>query len=203
MARKTFISYKYSEAKVLRDKIIKSLGDDASYYQGETADSPDLTDTSTENIKKNLKDMMHGTSVTIVVISPNIKSSNWIDWEIEYSLKEITREDKTSRTNGIVGVIQKHNDSCDWLITKSTKTDGCTTRSISKDYLYDIINSNRYNLKGDDKFACKECKTYDQTQGSYFSLIDEDDFLADPEKHIENAYDKSSDIANYEISKQK
>ena len=59
MARKTFISYKYSEAKGLRDKILKALGDDATYYQGETADSPDLTDTKTENIRKNLTDMMY------------------------------------------------------------------------------------------------------------------------------------------------
>ena len=75
MAHKTFISYKYSEAQNLRDRIIKALGDDASYYKGETSDSPDLTDTSTENIKKNLKDMMYDTSVTIVVISPHIKVS--------------------------------------------------------------------------------------------------------------------------------
>ena len=52
MAHKTFISYKYSEAQDLRDRIIKAFGDDASYYQGETSASPDLTDTSTENIKK-------------------------------------------------------------------------------------------------------------------------------------------------------
>lgn len=32
--------------------------------------------------------MMFDTSVTIVIISPNIKKSRWIDWEIEYSLKE-------------------------------------------------------------------------------------------------------------------
>ena len=91
MARKTFISYKYSEAQDLRDKIIESLGDDAIYYQGETSDSPDLTDTSTENIKENLKDMMFSTSVTIVIISPNMKKSKWIDWEIEYTLKEIKK----------------------------------------------------------------------------------------------------------------
>lgn len=32
MAHKTFISYKYSEARGLRDKIIQALGKDASYY---------------------------------------------------------------------------------------------------------------------------------------------------------------------------
>lgn len=41
MAHKTFISYKYSEAKNLRDDIIDALGDDATYYKGETSDSPD------------------------------------------------------------------------------------------------------------------------------------------------------------------
>jgi len=109
MARKTFVSYKHSEAQGLRDDIVKALGEDAIHYQGETSDSPDLTDTTTDNIRENLKAMIHGTSVTIVVISPNIKDSKWIDWEIEYSLKEITREDKTSRTNGIICVIMKNN----------------------------------------------------------------------------------------------
>lgn len=78
MAHKTFISYKYSEAQELRDRIIKAFGDDASYYQGETSASPDLTDTSTENIKKKLKDMMYDTSVTIVIVSPHIKESKWL-----------------------------------------------------------------------------------------------------------------------------
>ena len=57
MAHKTFISYKYSEARELRDEIIKALGDDANYYQGETSESPDLSDTSTENIKKNQSEL--------------------------------------------------------------------------------------------------------------------------------------------------
>ena len=52
MAHKTFISYKYSEATELRDRIIEALGDDSTYYKGETSESPDLTDTSTENIKR-------------------------------------------------------------------------------------------------------------------------------------------------------
>ena len=95
MAHKTFISYKYSEAQELRDRIIEAMGDDASFYQGETSDSPDLTDTSTENIKRALRDMMYDTSVTIVIISPNMKQSKWIDWEIKYCLKKITRKDRT------------------------------------------------------------------------------------------------------------
>jgi len=109
MAHKTFISYKYSEAQDLRDKIIEALGEDATYYQGETSESPDLTDTSTDNISRVLRDMIYDTSVMIVIISPNMKQSKWIDWEIEYSLKEINRETRKSKTNGVVGVVMKVN----------------------------------------------------------------------------------------------
>ena len=199
MARKTFIAYKYSEAQDLRDTIIEALGDDATYYQGETADSPDLTDTSVDNIKKNLKDMIYGTSVTIVVVSPNLTQSKWVDWEIEYSLKEITRGDKTSRTNGIVGVIMKYNNGYDWLVSSNKKDDGCSVRSIDSSKLYKIIDDNRYNLTGDDKFACKHCKTYSQLEGSYISLIEEEDFVSDPNKYIENAYGKCENIDNSDL----
>ena len=203
MAKKTFISYKYSEATDLRDTIIKKLGKDAKYYQGETADSPDLTDTSTDNIKKNLKDMMYASSVTIVILSPNLIQSKWIDWEIEYCLKEIVREDKTSRTNGIVGVVQKVNGNYDWLISHSTNSDGCNSRTIDTSKLYNIINNNRFNLNTDDKYSCPTCKTMDQLQGSYFSIIEEEHFLANPDKYIDNAYDKSQNIGDYNLSKQK
>ena len=107
MARKTFISYKYSEAQNLRDSILEALGDDAQFYQGETSDSPDMTDQSTDYIRNELKDMIYSTSVTIVIISPNMTQSKWIDWEIEYSLKQIKRGDTTSSTNGVVGVVMK------------------------------------------------------------------------------------------------
>lgn len=203
MARKTFIAYKYSEATGLRDTILNKLGEDAKYYQGETAESPDLTSTTVDNIKKNLKDMIFATSVTIVIISPNIKKSKWIDWEIEYSLKEITREDKTSRTNGIVGVIMKSNGGYGWLVSHNKNSDGCTSRVIDGSVLYNIINNNRFNLNTDDKYTCPNCKTFDQLNGSYISLVDEDNFLADPNKYIENAYEKSKAISDYNISKQR
>ena len=158
MAHKTFISYKWSEAQKLRDDIIDALGDDAIYYKGETSDSPDLTDTSTENIKKNLKDMMYDTSVTIVIISPNMKKSKWIDWEIEYCLKNITRKDRTSHTNGVVGVIMKYNGGYDWFKTTTEKDDGCNSSSYKEELVYDIINNNRFN-QNPKKYSCDVCKT--------------------------------------------
>ena len=201
MAHKTFISYKYSEARNLRNSIIDALGDDAIYYQGETSSSPDLSDTSTENIKKNLTDMMYDTSVTIVIISPNVKNSNWIDWEIEYSLKNITRQGRTSHTNGVVGVIMKVNGGYSWLKTTSTNGDGCTSSSYDEFKVYSIINNNRFN-QNPKKYSCDTCKTVNALTGSYIAYVEEETFLSDPQKYIDNAYDKSeNDAAGYDLTK--
>ena len=202
MARKTFISYKYSEAQDLRDDIIEALGEDATYYQGETSHSPDLTDESTELIRKNLTDMMYVTSVTIVIISPNLTKSNWIDWEIEYCLKEYSRKGRTSKTNGVVGVIQKCDGGYSWLVTNATKPDGCSLRQYDTSKLYPIINNNRYKRNGQG-YACNTCKSHDQLHGSYISLIDESDFLADPAKYIEDAHQKSENAEDFDLTKQR
>ena len=201
MSHKTFISYKYSEARNLRNSIIDALGDDAIYYQGETSISPDLSDTSTENIKRNLTDMMYDTSVTIVIISPNMKNSNWIDWEIEYSLKNITRKGRTSHTNGVVGVIMKFNGGYSWLKTTSTNGDGCTSSSYDESKVYSIINNNRFN-QNPKKYSCDICKTVNALTGSYIAYVEEETFLSDSQKYIDNAYDKSeNDAAGYDLTK--
>lgn len=203
MAHKTFISYKYSEARNLRDSIIEALGEDATYYMGETSDSPDLSDTSTENIKIKLKDMMYGTSVTIVIISPNMKKSKWIDWEIEYCLKSITRKDRISHTNGVVGVIMKYNGGYSWLKSTTENEDGCTSSSYDSSKMYDIINENRFN-QNPKEYVCEKCKTVNSLTGSYIALVEEEDFLANPNKYIDNAYDKSeNDASGYDLRKQR
>lgn len=199
MAHKTFISYKYSEAQNLRDRIIEALGKDAAYYQGETSDSPDLTDTSTENIKKNLTDMMYGTSVTILIISPNMKDSKWIDWEIEYCLKNTTRKDRTSHTNGIVGVIMKVNGNYDWFKYSTDKDDGCSVWNYRLEKVHNIIKNNRGN-QSPKKYSCPNCKCIDALTGSYIAFVEEDTFIDNPQKYINNAYDKSeNDAAGYKI----
>ena len=76
MAHKTFISYKYSEATDLRDRIIKAMGEDATYYKGETSDSPDMSDETNRKIQAYLKDCMYSTAVTIVILSPHMKESH-------------------------------------------------------------------------------------------------------------------------------
>lgn len=203
MAYKTFISYKYSEGQELRDKIIESLGDGATYYQGENSDSPDLTDTSTENIKRVLKDMMYDTSVTIVIISPNMKQSKWIDWELEYCLQNIKRKNRTSHTNGIVGVIMKYNGDYSWFKSTGTNCHGNITLSYQMDKVYSIISSNHFN-SNPKQWHCSKCKTYDFMNGSYITFVEEEEFLKNPKKYIDNAYEKSeNDALGYDLQKER
>ncbi len=201
MAHKTFISYKYDEARDLRDRIIKALGSDATYYRGETSDSPDLTDRTTETIKKHLKDMIHGTSVTIVIISPRMLESKWIDWEIEYSLKEYKRGDKYSHANGVVGVVMNDwTGGTGWIESFHNNADGCSSVSHDASKLFKIINDNRFN-QVPKKYVCESCGTVNSLNGSYIALIDEVDFLSNPSKYIDNAYEKSQRLGNYALCK--
>ena len=202
MARKTFISYKYSEAQGLRDSILEALGEDAKFYQGETSDSPDMTDKSTDYIRNELKDMIYSTSVTIVIISPNMKYSKWIDWEIEYSLKQIKRDDNTSSTNGVIGVVMDYNGGYSWLRPSVTNEDGHTSIRTNNEYLYNIISKNRFN-QDPAVYVCEKCQTVDQLEGSYISLVNEVDFLNDPNRYIENAYGKSKKTIDYNLSRKK
>ena len=198
MAHKTCISYKYSEARGLRDKIINALPRDyAQYYMGETSDSPNMGDEKTERIKTYLKDMMWGTSVTVVIISPNMKQSKWIDWEIEYTLKHITRKERTSHINGLVGVIMKVNGGYDWFINHLTNCHNSPVVNYRNNYLYDIISKNHFN-SNPPQWHCEQCKTYDWLNGSYMEYVEEESFLANPQYYIDNAYNKSeNDGAGY------
>jgi len=203
MAHKTFISYKHSDAEKLRDDIIDTLGDDATYYKGERPESPDLTDENSELIKQMLRDKMYDTSVTIVIISPNMKKSKWIDWELEYCLKKIKRGERTSHANGIVGVIMKVNDGYDWFKSVSQNIDGCYVTSYKTHLLFDIINNNRFN-QIPKQYTCNRCKLIDELDGCYISFIEEERFLNDHTKYIENAFEKSEyDAVDYVLVKER
>ena len=202
MGHKTFISYKFSEAQSVRDKIISALGDDAKFYQGETSESPDLTDTTTENIKRNLANMLYDTSVTIVVISPNMRLSKWIPWEIQYSLCEYSRDGKASKTNGVLGVIMEINGNYDWFINNQVNHDGCKTITYNTQYLPNIIYNNMFN-QTPKQYSCQYCKCVNRMSGHFITLVPMREFVFSPNIYIENAYKKAyENIDNYNISKE-
>ena len=126
MGRKIFVSYKYHDTNVEKltntygatkaadyvDYIQKYLFNSASdnIYKGEKSDE-DLSYKSEFYIWEHLKDKIYDSTVTIVLVSPNMKEpykwekSQWIPWEISYSVKKTTRAGRTSQRNALLVVV--------------------------------------------------------------------------------------------------
>lgn len=124
MGRKIFVSYKYKDTDVKAlpgvtsftwvrdyvDYIAEHLIEKGNVYKGED-NTEDLSERSETYIWNHLKDKIYDSSVTIILISPNMKEtgkwqrSQWIPWEIAYSLRETSRSDYTSHSNAILAVI--------------------------------------------------------------------------------------------------
>lgn len=189
MARKTFISYKYSDVvegkgnNNLRDRIINKLGQDARFYRGENGFSKDLSSYTAEYIKEILKEMIYDSSVTIVILSPNMKLSNWVEWEIEYSLRNQSRNGRYSHPNGIIAVVQKQSYVYDGYAWMKHWSGGW-----NDEYLIDIIKKNRNNKKAYSSHVLSE---------HYIDIVTEDAFLREPHKYIEQAYEKSQYYSLY------
>lgn len=198
MARKTFISYKYSEATELRNTIIRKLGSDATYYQGETSSSPDMSDYKTDTIRRKLADMIYNTTVMIVVVSPNMKQSSWMEWEIKYALREQSRNGRTSHADGVVCVIQKDNNP--WASDKYSWVKTSDGKWLASKF-FDVLVKNMGNKKSYSDSPLYDKTIYDVLSGSYIDIITEDGFLASPAYYINNAFDKSENLGSYNITK--
>ena len=98
-------------------------------------------------------------------------------------------------------MIMKFNGGYSWLKTTSTNGDGCTSSSYDESKVYSIINNNRFN-QNPKKYSCDTCKTVNALTGSYIAYVEDETFLSDPQKYIDNAYDKSeNDAAGYDLTK--
>lgn len=190
MAHKTFISYKYSESVDLRDRIIKAMGEDSIYYQGENGFSPNKSDDTEDVIWNYLKDMIWSTTVTIVILSPKMKESSWMDPEISYSLKKISRDGTQSQRNGVVAVIKKENNSYGWFKYYYEGADGHGLMGYHENKIFDIISRNRRN-QNPPVYCCDKCRSIDPLTGSFISYVEEDEFLQNIDKYINNAFDKA------------
>ena len=159
MGRKVFVSYKHNDSNVesLRgfgstarsyvDHLIEHrLNDDI--YKGEG--NEDLSAFKDETIKSRLKDKIHDSSITLVLISPNMvdsykqESNQWIPWEISYSLKEITRSDRLSHTNGILAVVLPDRyGSYEYYVTQPCSA--CNSIQYKTNNLFQILQDNMFN----------------------------------------------------------
>lgn len=198
MAHSTFISYKYSETLVYRDVIIERLDDNQPYYRGENEYSPDLSSASDATIQNYLYNKIYPTSVTIILFSSEMFNSEWMRREIQYSLSSITRSDRTSHPNGLVGVITPGFQINQSLLSEDSfyRESAFAAASQDEQQMSQLILNNRNN-RDDWAWLAKELsqssKDFNQSDysESYLEYVDYYDFLVNPDLYIERAYKKS------------
>lgn len=225
MGKKIFVSYKYADTNVKNitgkywppckvrdyvDKIEEIL--EEHIYKGES-DDEDLSYLSEETIWSKLKDRIRDSTLTIVLISPNMKEkmksdkNQWIPREISYSLKEISRIDSkgnsvTSKTNAMLAVvIPDSNGSYSYYMSnKSCCNSGC--QSLLTYTLFDILKNNMFNLENANKKECDDGSIIWYGDSSYIKSVKWDDFINDIQLYIDKAYEIQSNIENYKICKE-
>lgn len=224
MGNKIFISYKYMDSEVFPLKNIfeelldptkvrdyvdilqKKLEQENHINKGEK-DGEDLSEFKDETIASHLRDKIYDSSVTIVMISPNMKESGneddqWIPWEISYSLKEINRSDRKKTPNALIAVaLSDRNGSYNYYIKNNNCYQNCSCRTLSTGRLFKILAENMFNIKEPDFIDCDKSDVY-AGDCSYIQSVKWKDFLDDPDYYIKKSLDIKNNWDKYKIVKQ-
>lgn len=227
MGRKVFVSYKYADTNVpdLNKKdIIEMFGyqhiinrstrvrdyvDELQEIIGKDninlgeKDGESLAEFKDETIRTALKNKIFNSSVTIVMISKGMKESfksekdQWIPWEISYSLRNITRADRTSRTNAVIGVVlPDENNSYNWYLTHDSECN-CTNHDTSK--LFKIMKSNMFNERIPNKSLCNGYFIY-KGDYSYILNVKWEHFIIAHNTYIDKAIEIRDNKENYNLT---
>lgn len=231
MGYKIFVSYKYHDASVYPigntsysfsslfntstardyvDKLELYFDYTNNIYKGES-DNEDLSYLSDNSIWEKLKDRIYDSSVTIVMISPEMKEkyrtekSQWIPWEIAYSLRETTRGDRTSHLNAILAVVlPDKNHQYNYFQTPFSyqKPDG--QWHSGDDTVFSIIRKNQNNKFSYDSsfFTTKGIFPISVGEESYIPSVTWDDFIKQPMRYVELAIHRKENIYMYNLHKE-
>lgn len=218
MGRKIFVSYKYKDNKVKAllidallgresivrhyvDELQKNLDSDDHMNLGEK-DGESLEDFADSTIETALKKKIFQSSITIVMISKGMKepgkneNDQWIPWEVSYSLREVTREDRTSRSNAILGIVlPDENNSYDWYYTENSSCN-CTTQNTGK--LFKVLRENMFNLKSPTIRHCDGIRIH-EGEFSYIKTVRWDHFINNRDFYLNKSIEIRDNKDQYNI----
>jgi len=228
MPRSIFVSYKYGDADVRAiqrpgsglvsfvpttardyvDQLAAHLDANDHIYKGEN-DNESLAGFKNETIESKLREKIFGTSITIVLISKNMKDPNlseddqWIPWEVSYSLKEMTKGGRTSRTNGMLAVVLPDKNGGYGYFVNPICPNGCLIWQTGS--TFQIMAKNMFNRKRPNTFYCSNHPNsgvvYSGNDHSYMYPVKWDDFIPNMNWYIDLAAQLSQNVGDYEIVK--
>lgn len=185
------------------DCIIDLIGQD-HIYKGELSgeDASHLTD---DTIDSKLKEKIFDSSVTIVLISPNMwdksmeENDQWIPNEISYSLRDKSRGDRTSTTNGMLAIVLPDVDGS----YQYAVIDKPCVREWQTDSFFKMLGSNMFNKKSKNQIQCGTCwgQHHNGDDHSYIFPVKWHDFIANHNSYINHALALRERINEFELAK--
>ena len=221
MGHKIFVSYKYADTNVAalpgqafssaRDYVTaleQKLDRSSQIYKGES-DGEDLSYLTEEQIWAKLRDRIYDTSVTIVFISRGMKEPKpewwqWIPWEISYSLKEIPRGDRVSRTNAVFAVVLPDAaGSYEYFMHSQILTNGQFVTTYMTDVLFPILRLNMFNRKDNTgrQTQLADWSVFYTGEFSYIFAGPWGSFINNVATNIDRALRIQTDVSSYKITK--
>lgn len=130
-----------------------------------------------------------------------VPSCEFFPWEISYSLKEVDRADRVSKTNALLAVVLPDPaGSCEYVITKKQCCgSGCTF--FNRTNLFTIIQENTFNRKRPPVHNCDQNDTIWEWPFSFIHMVTWNDFIADIDGCIDSAISIRERIGEFEIHK--
>lgn len=224
MGRKIFVSYKYNDSSVEHiPRFLDSTPTTARHYvdvlqthldaedhinKGED-DGEDLTGLSDEYIESLLSERMFDSSITIVLISKNMKETGrnekeqWIPWEISYSLREKTRGDKTSSTNAMLAVVLPDENGSYEYFVQPLNCQNCYGITWKKDTLFAILGNNMFNRKNPNTIVCNtgHGTLHNGNDHSYIHPVRWKEFMLNINWYLDFVTQINKSINDYEVVK--
>jgi len=224
MGKKIFVSYKYSDSRVkaltesifdntkVRDYVdlLQDMLDDEDHINKGEADNESMKDFKDAAIESKLRNKIYDSSITICVVSRGMKEflasekDQWIPWEVSYSLKERSRNERVSQTNGVLAlVLPDENGSYSYFIEEESCAH-CKCRTLKTDFLFQIQRENMFNVKSPNYNDCDNHGSSGKVYLGYSSYIHSVkwvDFIKDVNHYLDIAIQINENISEYEITK--